>query len=66
MIQQQNDWLSKELEIKSNQVLELKKERSAILTDKEMLVSSKDQEVCHVAFKPHPLFIEPLPLLNNF
>ena len=55
MIQQQNDWLSKELEIKSNQVLELKKERSAILTDKEMLVSSKDQEVCHVAYKLHQL-----------
>ena len=45
LVQQQNDWLTKELELKNTQVFELKKERASILTEKEMLVTSKEQEV---------------------
>ena len=45
LVKNQNEWLSQELQSKSDQVLQLKKERASTMTDLESKLSAKDQEV---------------------
>ena len=45
LIQQQNDWLTKELEVKNSELFALRKEMSTTLNEKDTSISHKDDEV---------------------
>lgn len=46
LIKSQNEWLSTELQTKSEQLLTLRKEQASTVSDLETRLSQKEEEVC--------------------
>lgn len=45
LLKTQNDWLSQELECKSEQLIQLRKERTSVVGELESQLSARDEEV---------------------
>ena len=48
LLKTQNEWLTQELESKSDQLIQLKKERSSTVGELESLISTKEEEVQYI------------------